>query len=405
MRSTLLIIIFFLTNFCFSQSPGLEIESKEAQISEAQKVLDRLKAELVDLKLSKNLIDLKEIGLPSDSFITHSAMILEYNEAHEQAAWVAHVINPEIVEGSVARTNDFRPDPKVASGTAIQHDYFLTDTLENGDVEYDGFGFDRGHLAPSADFRWSFKALSESYFYSNMSPQLPDFNREKWAELESHLRNYVTANKRSLYVVTLPILNEELKKIERGVNKVSIPEYFAKVVYDPALKQGIGFIMKHEYLEQPLDIYAVSIDSVEAVSGLNFFKSISENIEQKFDKSIWFDNLKKGDVDPILATSLPPNHFNTIQARSRKGKKTIVCGKVVANRYSRKGHLWLNLDRKFPNQIFSIFIRKENLPNFPYDLKQFTINQEMCFEGKVESFSDSPSISLKNESQLWLFKP
>src|SRR5690606_2430798 len=101
-----------------------------------------------------------------------------------QARWVAHIILPDIIDGQVTRSNDFRVDPMVRSGTAVEADYFLQSQKPDGTIEYDGFGYDRGHLAPSADFRWSESALSESYYYSNMSPQLAEFNRNGWAELE-----------------------------------------------------------------------------------------------------------------------------------------------------------------------------------------------------------------------------
>ena len=111
-------------------------------------------------------------------------MSLVYSEEHEQAKWVAHIISPDIITGNVSRTNDFRPDPHVSTGSTVEEDYFLKYLQPDSSYKYDGYGFDRGHLAPSADFRWSTTALSESYFYSNMSPQRPEFNRGTWAELE-----------------------------------------------------------------------------------------------------------------------------------------------------------------------------------------------------------------------------
>ena len=113
--------------------------------------------------------------------IRHKAFSLAYGEEVEQAIWVMHIISSEIKDGTVGRTNDFRIDTLIQSGSAEEEDYFIKTRNSDGDVEYDGFGYDRGHLAPSADFRWSRSALSESYYYSNMSPQLPGFNREKWA--------------------------------------------------------------------------------------------------------------------------------------------------------------------------------------------------------------------------------
>ncbi len=72
-------------------------------------------------------------------------------------------------------------------------------------------------MAPSADFRWSKTALSESYLYSNISPQLADLNRKGWADLEDMIRTYVYENNQDLFVVTGPVLKKGLTKIERGV--------------------------------------------------------------------------------------------------------------------------------------------------------------------------------------------
>ncbi len=399
-----LFLLICISNYNFAQSIKGEIKILENQKSELQTQIKKIDKQIVDLKHTKIIKDLKIIGLPSDNYIEHAAMILCYAEEHEQARWVSHIILPDVKDGKAFRSNDFRIDPKVTTGTAIQEDYFLTDTLENGIVEYDGFGYDRGHLAPSADFRWSPQALSESYYYSNMSPQLPEFNREKWAELESYLRKYVSEENTPLYIVTLPILKSDLNKIERSINKVSIPNQFAKVAYDPINKRAIGFLMANDLQEYPLEHYAQTVDSIEAISGLNLFKNISESIESKIDKKSWFKHIASGDHEPIAIEDLPKGCFNTIQAGKRIGKETTVCGQVVATRFSRKGHLWMNVDKQFPNQIFSIFVRKENLVNFESDLKTRFINQAVCVKGKVENFSDAPSISLSKAKDIALFK-
>ena len=196
--------------------------------------IDDLNWKIEKVKLDIIHMDLMAIGFPSDDEVVHhKALSLAYSEEHEQAKWVAHIISPAIVGGGVHRTNDFRIDTLVKTGTAVEADYFLKTVKDNGDIEYDGFGYDRGHLAPSADFRWSRIALSESYFYSNMSPQLPGFNREKWAELENQMRSYIFRNPESqLYVVTGPIFTGELEVIERSENKVAIPDQFFKVALD-----------------------------------------------------------------------------------------------------------------------------------------------------------------------------
>ena len=398
-----LFVLVLSFQMAIGQSISESIVTLESKVAKLQGQLAKLDSELIDWKQKQIVEKLKGLGLPSSTYIEHQSMILEYSETHEQAKWVAHMILPEIENGLAYRSNDFRVDPKVLSGTAIQEDYFLTDTLASGEVDYDGFGFDRGHLAPSADFRWSEKALSESYFYSNMSPQRPEFNRNKWAELENYLRRYVIVNEVPLFVVTSPVLKEGLPKIKRSVNGVSIPEKYAKAVYDPINNRAVAFLMENKLLEYPLESYAVSVDEIEEVTGLDLFASLPEEIEANLNKEDWFDNLEGGDKEPIDVMSLPRNHFNTIQAQMKIGQEVNVCGNVVASRYSKKGHLWLNLDRQFPNQVFSIFIRKESLVNFDYDLKKRYTNKSVCVRGKVENFSDTPSITLDDQKNIVLF--
>jgi len=108
---------------------------------------------------------------PNDLIVKHYAYTLNYNEEHGQAEWVAYILTKDRVYGTVKRTDNFRSDPKVKTGSA---------TL----ADYKGSGYDRGHLAPAADMKWSATAMSESFYMSNMSPQRPDFNREFGKEKE-----------------------------------------------------------------------------------------------------------------------------------------------------------------------------------------------------------------------------
>lgn len=388
---------------------GQSIESQiEAKLAEKAKILESLKEvenEIIDLKMEGSIEHLKEVGLPSDNYIEHSAMILEYDENHEQARWVSHMILPEIKDGKVLRTNDFRIDEKVKTGTATQQDYFMTDTLADGKVKYDGYGYDRGHLAASADFRWSEKALSESYYYSNMSPQLPDFNREIWADLEGLLRKYVVANDVPLYVTTLPILTDDLPKQKRATNKLSIPRAYAKVAYDPINERGIGFILENKPATKTLDKCVISINEVEKTTGMDFFNSLPESVEESVELKAWFSNIAAGDVDPLYQPSLPPEHFNSIVGGKKIGSKAIVCGKVVSTRYSRNGNLWMNLDKNYPNGIFNLFIREEHLPNFEYDIVSMYKDKYVCVDGLVQFLSDNPTINLKNDRSINFYDP
>ncbi|MCB9235605.1 MAG: DNA/RNA non-specific endonuclease [Bacteroidia bacterium] len=413
-----LLLAFVLAFWAFGRLGAQNFPAKvgqlEAEIAKLKERETEINSEIETIKLDFYSGLLKSKGLPAlktgEEVIHHKMFSLVYAEKHEQAKWVAHLIPPEVMEGKEGRTNDFRPDPLIKTGSAVEEDYFLKKELPDGSFEYDGFGYDRGHLAPSADFRWSGVALSESYFYSNMSPQNPDFNRGIWADLEARVRGYIYRNPQSiLYVVTGPLLNEELNHIERGMNKVSIPKAYFKVVADLSQGKAIAFVLPNEPSAQLLSSFAKSIDEVETLTGIDFFADLEDGLESKLESQKvvedWLPEAASGNVEPILATSLPRNHFNTLQAKAYMDKNdaVFVCGKVVGGRTSRAGNILLNLDRAYPDQIFTVFIRKENIVNFSYDPEKELEGQVICVKGKVANMGGTPAMYIENEKQLTLY--
>ena len=81
------------------------------------------------------------------------------------------------------------------------------------------------------------------------------------------------------------------------------------------------------------------------------------------------------------------------------GETINVCGQVVSTRYSRSGNLWLNIDKQFPNQIFSVYIRKADLINFPFEGDKHWINQKVCFIGKVQNMNGTPTMRIEKEDE------
>ena len=209
---------------------------------------------------------------PNDIIITHIAYSLLYNEKYEQATWVAYELTKEKTKKLFNRTNKFMPDPKVSTGTA-------------NDNDYSGSGYDKGHLAPAADMGWSSTSMEESFYYSNMSPQIPGFNRGIWKKLEELVRSWAVEND-AVYIVTGPVLSTGLQTI--GANKVAVPSYFYKVILDytePSIK-GIGFIIPNKASSEQLQHFAVSIDSVEKFTGINFFPSLPDEQEKTIEKTL-----------------------------------------------------------------------------------------------------------------------
>ncbi len=226
----------------------------------------------------------KDFGLPSAvakdcEIVRHLAYTLCYAEPYEQAAWVAYQLTATEVRGAAERENDFRPDPEVSSGSATPEDYRAS-------------GYDRGHLAPAADFKFSPEVMSESFFMSNMSPQAPDFNRHIWERLESRVREWVRRDK-VFYVVTGPVLKKGLPTIGRR-NKVAVPEQYYKIILHlkKPTPKAIAFLMPNEGSEKPLKSFVVSIDEVEQVTGFDFFPHLPDDLEAQLEGSAhtkaWF---------------------------------------------------------------------------------------------------------------------
>lgn len=394
----------------------------QAEIFEIQISLDtlaekerELRSSLENVKLERIRYLLKEEVIPilgnDEELVLHAAMALVYDERHEQAKWVAHIITSDVSSGNIGRSNDFRVDPKIKTGSAVEEDYFTKEIQSDGTYKYDGYGYDRGHLAPSADFRWSAEALSESYYYSNMSPQRPDFNRISWALLEDALRDYSSRHQDTdLYVITGPILHDELPVSERSINRLTIPEYYFKIALDKKNGQAIAFLMPNALCEYPTEYYAVSIDSIESLTGIDFFSGLDDAQERKLealnDVRPWLGDKMQEDVAPIHATKLPRNHFNTVQAKRYAGSndQINVCGKVVSTKLSGKGNIFLNLDKSFPNQIFTVSIFSNSVVNFSYEPHTYFEGKTVCVRGKVTDFNGTPSMVIENENAIRLFE-
>ena len=231
------------------------------------------------ISCSKDPIPVKNVDLSPKSLgeiVEHTYYKLAYSEENEQALWVFYKLWPEMVTGSAKRKDDFREDPLVSTTSATLNDYV-------------GSGYDRGHLCPAASMSYNETSMSESFFMSNISPQHPSCNRGKWKTLETKVRSWVLSED-TLYVVSGPIFKDNIGVI--SANAVTVPGYYYKVIYDPTnTKKMIAFIMPNKKMDNDIDYYAVSVDKVEAETGIDFFPGLDDEteneLESKFDFSSW----------------------------------------------------------------------------------------------------------------------
>lgn len=219
--------------------------------------------------------------LPSSTgeLIHHMHYSLSYVEEHEQPEWVAYYLSPEKLQRVVKRKDSFKPDPKVSTGSATYADYKAA-------KEYDA-----GHLLPCRQMQFDCEAMSETFYMSNMSPQHWQFNQQKWSFLEKLERNMAYRNA-GIYVITGPVLTSIQGKI--GIaNKISIPNYYYKIFlkYTEEEKKAIAFLLPNRKESTPFQEYVVSVDSLEELTGLDFFPGLPDDIEGQLelfsDQALW----------------------------------------------------------------------------------------------------------------------
>jgi endonuclease G len=221
--------------------------------------------------------------------VRHKYYTLSYSENDEQAEWVAYVLTRQRLQMEWQDRPDlFETDPLVSTGSATLSDYR-------------GSGYDRGHLAPAADMAFNTTAITESFYLSNISPQVRDFNHGVWKELEELSRDWaIKFNK--LYVVTGPLLKDGGKgKI--GANSVTVPTAYYKILLDlsETNPKAIAFIVPNEVSYDPLFKYVVTIDEVEKQTGINFYpklmsRELERDLESNPNHDLWAFSKKKFDL-------------------------------------------------------------------------------------------------------------
>ena len=203
----------------------------------------------------------------------YSGFSLCFRNSYKDAEWVSYTLTQEKLIKNARRTNKFIEDKNISTGSAKLSDYKAS-------------GYDRGHLAPAADMAWSEQSENESFLMSNMTPQVPQFNRGIWKELEAQVRKYAQSLE-FLIVVTGPVLEKQPEEYSTiGQSKVCVPEYFYKVLLAKDKGgnwQSIGFIIPNEKSEQDIFSYKVCVNEVEERCGIDFFSALDDFIEEEVE--------------------------------------------------------------------------------------------------------------------------
>lgn len=214
--------------------------------------------------------------------LRYTGHTLSYNRNTLLPNWVAYELTREEAKGNNPRNGEFEQDPQARGPQANRDDYRNS-------------GWDRGHMAPAGDMKWSTDAMEDTYYFTNICPQNHELNTGDWNDLEIQCRKWAKKYG-SVYIVCGPIVTENTHG-KLGKSKITIPDKFFKVVL--TLKNGeyhgVGFIFHNPPKRDsrlstrpgpshPLETYAVTIDEVETATGLDFFHLLQNDIENKVEQ-------------------------------------------------------------------------------------------------------------------------
>ena len=208
-----------------------------------------------------------------DMLLVRDAYYASYNKEWRIPNWVAWHLTKAHTYGDNDRSDmQFHEDTEVPAPRATDDDYY--------DSRYD-----RGHLCPSGDNKWDRRAQIQSFLFTNVCPQNHGMNKGEWNDLEMQCRDWARQYG-DLYIVAGPIFYDGVTKTI-GKHKVAVPDAFFKVVLcTKNYAKAIAFIVPNKGNKGGRDNlrqYVVSVDSVERLTGIDFFPSLKDDTEQRVE--------------------------------------------------------------------------------------------------------------------------
>lgn len=206
------------------------------------------------------------------AIVIHDNYSLSYSEKHEQAEWVAYELKKEHLSKNEFKRPYFEEDKKVKTSSADWRNYKKS-------------GYDKGHLCPAGDRRFTLQAFEETFLTSNISPQDHAFNSGIWNDLEQKVR-YWAKRYDGVYVITGGILSNNLPAI--GYEHVTVPKQFYKIVFSNSSTNPkmIAFLLPHKNSNKSLEKFVVPVDEIERLTGIDFFEKLDDKIENKLESSL-----------------------------------------------------------------------------------------------------------------------
>ena len=204
----------------------------------------------------------------------YEGFTVSFNPSNSTPDWVGWELLREEVSDEVSRSDQFWQDASVPGCPST--------------YDYKGSGYDRGHLCPAADQKWSAKAMSDCFVMTNMTPQTHALNAGAWNTLENKERQWAQRDS-AIVIVAGPIYTDaDQKRI--GDTGVRVPSAFFKVLLAPYVEEprAIGFVYPNASAPGNMEQYVMNVDEIEELTGLDFFSGLPDEIEERVESRASF---------------------------------------------------------------------------------------------------------------------
>ncbi len=246
---------------CINRQSGTEGQKSFSKSSNAAVTGKKIAYEALDIALA--------LTPRHEQLIRHTGYTVSYNSIWRLPNWVGYELTRQETRGKENRSDRFIADPLARGAIATNSDYTRS-------------GYDKGHMAPAADMKWDAQVMKESFYFTNICPQHPELNRRRWKDLEEKIRDWAIADS-AIIIVCGPIVNDQPRTL--GKNKVAVPQKFFKVILSPYLTspKAIAFLFDNQRSVDPLRSYVVTVDSIERLTGLDFFAPLPDELEDRIE--------------------------------------------------------------------------------------------------------------------------
>ena len=212
-------------------------------------------------------------GRKNGQLLMKTGYVTYFNYERNNPDWVAWELTSAEAYGRLDRNGyEFVPDNALPRANRVAF------------YDYKGTKYDRGHMCPAGDMKWSATAMRDCFYMSNVCPQTRELNHVSWERLESACRRWAK-KMGSIYIVCGPVYWKKVPEYIGVSHRVAVPDGFFKVVLclQKGKEKGIAFYYDNTDVTQSMRKAVRSIDQIEKMTRLDFFSELPDGLDNRIE--------------------------------------------------------------------------------------------------------------------------